>query len=143
VSSNILKLANDSKLQQIPDTTRKENEKYREILYITGASGSGKSYYTKSYIKEFQKSKKYKDFPVYLFSALTEDDSLDEIKPKRIRLDESIIDDPISIDELENSLCIFDDTDVIGDKKYVMRYIRLLDRILEVGRHKNIFLVCN
>jgi predicted AAA+ superfamily ATPase len=54
----ILKLANDSKLQQIPDTTRKENEKYREILYITGASGSGKSYYTKSYIKGISKVQK-------------------------------------------------------------------------------------
>jgi predicted AAA+ superfamily ATPase len=102
-----LKLANDCKLQQVPDTTRKPSEKYREILYITGASGSGKSYYTKSYIKEFQKSKRYKDFPVYLFSALSEDESLDEVKPKRIKLDESIIDDPIDIDELENSLCIF------------------------------------
>jgi Cdc6-like AAA superfamily ATPase len=62
-----LKLANDCKLQQVPDTTRKPSEKYREILYITGASGSGKSYYTKNYIKEFQKSKDIRIFQfIYL-----------------------------------------------------------------------------
>ncbi|MFM7983641.1 MAG: hypothetical protein ACKPKO_30390, partial [Candidatus Fonsibacter sp.] len=33
-----LKIANDSKFQHIPDTTK------REILYIPGTSGSGKTY---------------------------------------------------------------------------------------------------
>ena len=37
-----LKIANDSKFQHIPDTTKE-----REILYITGPSGSGKSTYTR------------------------------------------------------------------------------------------------
>jgi hypothetical protein len=37
-------------IQQIPD---KETE--RSILYITGPSGSGKSYYTRNYILEYKK----------------------------------------------------------------------------------------
>ena len=38
-----------------------------------------------------------KDIPVYLFSSLPDDESLDSIKPKRIVLDDSLIDDPIDI----------------------------------------------
>ena len=43
-----LKIANDSKLQQIPDTTKE-----REILYITGPSGSGRSTYTRKYLEQY------------------------------------------------------------------------------------------
>ena len=42
-----LKIANDSKFQHIPDTT-----KGREILYITGPSRSGKSTYTRKYLEQ-------------------------------------------------------------------------------------------
>ena len=43
-----LKIANDSKFQHIPDTTKE-----REILYITGPSGSGKSTYTRKYLEQY------------------------------------------------------------------------------------------
>ena len=39
-----LKIPNDAKLQQVPDTTKE-----REIIYMTGPSGSGKSTYTRKY----------------------------------------------------------------------------------------------
>ena len=42
-----LKIPNDSKFQQVPDTTRE-----REILYITGCSGSGESTYTRRFIEQ-------------------------------------------------------------------------------------------
>ena len=70
-----LKIANDSKLQQVPDTTKE-----KEILYITGPSGSGKSTYTRKYLE--QHKKKYKTRDIYLFSSLPSDESLDKIKPK-------------------------------------------------------------
>ena len=38
----------EGKLQQIPDTTVN-----RQILYCTGASGSGKSSYTLKYLQEY------------------------------------------------------------------------------------------
>ena len=44
-----LKIANDSKFQHIPDTTKE-----REILYITGPSGSGKSTYTLKYLEKYK-----------------------------------------------------------------------------------------
>ena len=51
-----------------------------------------------------------------MFSSLPEDESLDDVKPQRIRLDTSIYEDPILVDEFENSVVIFDDIDVISDE---------------------------
>ena len=78
-----LKIANDSKFQHIPDTT-----KDRETLHITGPSGSGKSTYTRRYLEQYKK--KYKNRPIYLFSSLPSDDSLDKVGPKRIKLSEGL-----------------------------------------------------
>ncbi len=46
-----LNIANGSKFQHIPDTTKE-----REILYITGPSRSGKSTYTRKYLEQYVKS---------------------------------------------------------------------------------------
>ena len=83
-----LNIANDSKVQHIPDTTKE-----REILYITGPSGSGKSTCTRKYLEQYVE--KFKGRPIYLFSSPPSDESLDKIKPKRIRLDDSLHTDPI------------------------------------------------
>ena len=105
-----LNTSKDSKLQH---TVNPNTE--RQILYITGCSGSGKSTYTRKYLDEYKK--KYKNNPIYLFSSLKEDKSLDSIKPQRIIIDESPVTDPIDIEDLANSCCIYDDIDVIGNKK--------------------------
>ena len=85
-----LKIANDSKFQHIPDTTKE-----REILYTTGPSGSGKSTYTRKYLEQYVK--KFKSRPLYLFFSLPSDESLDKIKPKRIKLDDSLHTDPFKV----------------------------------------------
>ena len=126
-----LNISKDSKLQHTinPNTER-------QILYITGCSGSGKSTYTRKYLEEYKK--KYKNNPIYLFSSLTEDESLDSIKPKRIIIDDSLVDDPIDIDDLSHSCCIFDDIDVISNKKVREAVYSLLNKVLEIGRHYSI-----
>ena len=58
-----LKIPNDAKFQQIPDTTKE-----REIIYITGPSGIGKSTYVRKYLEQYKK--KNKDKPIYMFSSL-------------------------------------------------------------------------
>jgi len=123
-----LKIPNDAKLQQIPDTTKE-----REIIYVTGPSGSGKSTYIRKYLEQYKK--KNKDKAIYLFSSLPEDESLDDVKPQRIRLDESIYQDPIDIEELADSVVIFDDIDVISDKKIRDAVYNILNKTLEIGRH--------
>ena len=123
-----LKIPNDAKLQQVPDTTKE-----REIIYMTGPSGSGKSTYVRKYLEQFKK--KNKDHPIYIFSSLPEDESLDAVKPQRIRLDESIYQDPIAIEDLSDSVVIFDDIDVISDKKIRDAVYNILNKTLEIGRH--------
>ena len=129
-----LKIPNDSRFQHMPDTTRE-----REILYITGCSGSGKSTYTRKFIEQLKKAKK--DIPIYLFSALPDDESLDSVKPLRIQLDESLIEDPIDIKEFADSAVLFDDIDVIPDKKIREAVLKLMNLALEVGRHYRINMV--
>jgi hypothetical protein len=118
----------DGKFQQVPDP-----ETERQILYITGASGSGKSTYTANYIKNYQKM--FPERPIYCFSALKDDESLDVVKPQRIIIDDSIWKDPIDVSEFKNSLVVLDDIDVISDKKQRDAVYSIMNQILEVGRH--------
>ena len=106
-----LQLSNNNMFQQIPNNNRE-----RDILYISGQSGSGKSYYSKNYIKEYKKIHKNND--IYLFSNIMNDDSFDEIKGiKKIDIfDEDFIDIDLKADEFGDSLILFDDVDCIQKK---------------------------
>ena len=108
----------------------------RQILYITGPSGSGKSTFARKYLEEYKKA--FKDNPIYLFSSLPDDESLDSIQPKRLRLDESLYLDPIPIKDFAKSVVIFDDIDVISDKKIREAVYNTLNQVLEIGRHFSI-----
>lgn len=119
----------DGKFQHMPDPNTE-----RQILYITGPSGSGKSTYTANYTKLWKMM--FKNNPVYVFSALKDDESLDIIKPKRFKITkEALLDDPIIIEDLRNSLVIFDDIDCIKNKELKDEVYKILDEILETGRH--------
>jgi dimeric dUTPase (all-alpha-NTP-PPase superfamily) len=107
----------------------------RDVGMIVGASGSGKSYWTKQWVKEYKKQ--YKDRPIFLFSSLLEDKSLDEIEPQRMKIDDSLLTDPIEADELENALVIFDDIDALTNKKQKEAVYTILNKILTIGRHFN------
>lgn len=120
------------KFQQAPDITRE-----RDILYITGPSGSGKSTYVVNYLREYKL--KYKNNPIYVLSALKEDETLDKIKGlKRIKLDSKMYEEPLSVEMFQDSCIVADDIDVISDKKIREAVITLVNSILETGRHFNI-----
>jgi len=118
-------------IQQIPN---KQQE--RQILYITGASGSGKSYYTQLYCSEYKKL-----FPkneIYLFSSINEDSSIDKIKGlQRFILDDAFLKEEIIAEDFKNSMVIFDDTDVISNKALKFKINSILNILLETGRHFN------
>lgn len=123
-----LQLENGSEFQQIIDP-----DVERFIGYITGPSGSGKSTYIRNLLKEYMKYNKRAN--IYLFSAKNEDESLDDIKPKRVKIDETLITDPIKIEDFEHGdVVIFDDTDVIGNKLQREAVYNVLNQILEIGR---------
>jgi nicotinamide riboside kinase len=121
------------KFHPIPDNT-----KNRDCHYITGASGSGKSTWCRKFINEFQQQHKKKKKDIYLFSRITEDESLDSIKPLRIKIGDNLVVDPLQLEDFKDSLVIFDDTDIIKPKKLRDEVDHLRDEILQGGRHKNI-----
>ena len=115
--------------------------KKREIWYIAGASGSGKSYIAKGLGEYYQKL-----FPnriVYLVSKITEDaGTLDKMNPKAKRLNiQSFIDDYPELEEFKNCMIIFDDYDTFtGPAEKVVH--KLIDDIATMGRHTNTTMLC-
>ena len=108
-------------------------EKERSVLYITGMSGSGKSYFTADWIKRYKQI--YPKNNVYLLSSLDQDDSIDKIKDLyRIKLNE-FVEDKWTIDDLKDSCIIFDDTDCVTDKNIKKEIDLLLNSVLQTGRH--------
>lgn len=108
----------------------------RGVHYVTGPSGSGKSYWIGNFIEEMQKSKKWKKIPVYLLSPFKEDKSLDKINPLRLKCDD-IDTNPIDWKEFDKgSIIIFDDVDCFPPKIKEQLYI-LIDALLKGGRHYN------
>lgn len=126
-------------MQHMPYKDPKEKT-YRQILYITGASGSGKSYYSKMYINEYKKL-----FPknsVYIFSSLTEDRTLDSIDGlKRVKLNEKFYNTPFTIKDFADCLLVFDDTEVIKNPLLREKVTNILDLVLETGRHTSTFVI--
>ena len=124
-----LELKGEAKLQQIPSNAE------RDVLYISAMSGSGKSFYTAEYVKQYHK--KYNKNPIYLFSSIDNDKCLDSIKSiQRFNIKDPIfLNTPISAKDFEKSLVIFDDCDVLSDKNTKKKIFQILDEILQTGRH--------
>jgi hypothetical protein len=134
-TSIILGKTDPLKFQHVPDDTKE-----RDILYITGPSGSGKSTYTLNYLKEYRL--KYKKRPIYVLSALKEDETLDKMPGlKRILVDDKMHTSPLEAELFADSCVVADDTDCISDKKIREAVITLINQILEIGRHFNISLI--
>jgi len=124
----------DGKFEQVP------NSEVR-VLYIAGPSGSGKSTYAATYIKKLKKIYPNSDF--ILFSRLKSDKVLDELDPHRIQITDELISDPIQVEDIrENSIILFDDIDCINNKKIMDSINRLRTEIMEIGRHKNLQIIC-
>ena len=124
-------------------------ETERSVLMICGASGSGKSYFAKNYINEYKKI--YPKNKIYVFSNLSSDPSIDTIKNlQRVNVkDPEFLDDEIELDDIKNSLVLFDDVECISSKPIKNKINAIADMCLEVGRHSRttvLFLVhtaCN
>jgi hypothetical protein len=105
----------------------------RQVYYVTGMSGSGKSYFASELISSY--SKLFPQNPIYLFSNKPDDPVLDKHeKLLRIKLDDALLEQPIGIEELKNSLVIYDDVEAIPSKKLEKELNRIRDLILQVGR---------
>lgn len=125
-----INLPDDSTFQVLPSP---DPEK-REVFYIAGASGSGKSYMAKGIAECYKKLHPSRE--VYLISKLGEDSTLDTLKfLKRVNI-QSFIDDYPELDEFKDCLVIFDDFDTFtGAAEKVIH--KLIDDLATMGRHTN------
>lgn len=127
----------DGQFELIPSTDPLK----REVWYIAGASGSGKSYKAKE-LGEYY-AKLYPARSVYLISKLSEDSgTLDKMtpKPKRINI-QSLIDDYPDLEEFRDCMVIFDDYDTFtGPAEKVVH--KLIDDLATMGRHTNTTMLC-
>jgi len=116
-------------MQQIPVKQRQ-----RDVLFISGASGSGKSTFSRFYIEQYHKM--YKKRPVYVFSYFQEDPSLDSLKYlKRIPLDSKFVSTSLELEDFKQSLCLFDDIDCVRSKPIRDKLLNILHSLLELARH--------
>lgn len=123
----------DGKLIPIPRFDK------RDSFFIAGPEGSGKSFLCSMIIKQYKKM--FKKNPFFLFSKVMEDDALDALEPNRIELNDELLHDPIEVHEMEDSIILFDDIDTIHDKKLLEELRRIRDSVLEIGRHKNCYIL--
>ena len=110
------------------------NPESRGVYYITGMSGSGKSYMAKTLAESYKKM--YPEREIYLISKLDDDDTLDGMKigkPKRLSID-SIIEDYPTIDEFKDCFVIFDDFESLELPKLKVIW-NLINDIASQGRH--------
>jgi hypothetical protein len=112
-----------------------DKKKERFIVYITAPSGSGKSYFTRQIIEDYHTL--YPKRPVYIFSSLDDDPTLDKLKYlKRIKIKSpAFLERELSVNDFNECLTIFDDCDCLTNKPIKRKVYELLNAILETGRH--------
>lgn len=154
----IAKVGNGKKFQYLNiDTTNKyrKGEQYKpyndNLIYpimsdeninrilIVGPTLCGKSTFIKNLLINSDL-----EIPIYIFSKVKNDPSLDELKDifEVHEIDvEGDFYDRIDEQELEyyaNSICIFDDIDTFANEKISKAVNKFRDKILETGRHHHI-----
>jgi chromosomal replication initiation ATPase DnaA len=137
---NEIKLSDENQVIQHLPYKSLNNGNTRQILYISGQSGSGKSYYASNYIKEYVKL-----FPknkILLFSSLDKDAVLDEITNLiRVKLDENFYNRKLTITDFKDKLVIFDDTETISNSLIANKLTNIMNLLLTTGRHEGVYMV--
>lgn len=123
----------------------------RDIIYVTGPSGSGKSYWCRMYAKMFLSTQDEEGY-IRLFSKVIDDPSLEGLPISTIMLDDEYLNTPLPLSSLDNSedgtipeeeiepsLFMYDDIDTVSKKKIRDKIKGERDDVLQIGRHNNIY----
>jgi hypothetical protein len=125
-----------------------------EIIYVFGASGSGKSYFAAGYALTYRKMFPHKN--IFIFSKKASDPSFERrinidgknvnieniLKIRRVPIDDDFLDKKIDIaTDFSDSLVIFDDFLYHEDKKIVEKLCHLVVDIITLGRQSGIYCV--
>jgi hypothetical protein len=110
-----------------------------ERVFVAGKSGAGKSCWAASYMREY--SEMFPDRKIYLFSTHEDEKAYEEIEHTAIPLGEEFIESPPTLEALENTLCLFDDTDNLQNKKLLKAVDAVNADLISNGRKYNIHVV--
>lgn len=119
----------NGKLELMPTVTDD-----RDSIYIAGPTGSGKTRFAMNYLKNYKEI--FPDNRVIIFTSKPKDDTINsyDFDFNIMNIDNlSFEEDPIQIDEVEDSAIFFDDVDYFEDriKKQVKDFIK---KCIGIGR---------
>jgi chromosomal replication initiation ATPase DnaA len=137
-------------LQIMPYYQYKGKQTQRDVIYVSGASGAGKSHFISRYCMEFNDL--FDKAPIYFISAkMLKDESdfdnvsnIKQIDIKDIDMLENLTSDGDSYKHFAHksgySLVIFDDAEALS--KTQQKYVdNIMDSVLQVGRSKGIYVI--
>jgi hypothetical protein len=125
-----------------------------EFVYVFGASGSGKSFWTANYALAYRKF--YPNKNIIIFSQKTADSSFEErtdengekinikniLQMKRIKIDEDILNTTVDItQDFYDCMLIFDDFLYYDNKKITEKICSIITQCLNMGRSRKIYCV--
>jgi hypothetical protein len=112
----------------------------REIIMISGPPKAGKTYFTNEYAKM---AKTIYNKNIVLFTCHKSDETMnkDESQYNRIVIGEQILKDKYTLEDLKDTLCIFDDIESSSFPKVTTYLYELLNDIIKNGRHHNISVI--
>lgn len=123
----------DGEFEQIPSSKTR-------CIYVAGQSGSGKSFWASRYVKNYLSI--YPNAKFILFSKLNDDPVMDELRPVRLVLDESLIKSPPEMNDVpQDTIIVFDDAEALTNKKVQAVVNKFRDQLLSLGRHMNINII--
>jgi hypothetical protein len=129
--------ANKNNFELIPDSNLQ-----REVIYIAGPSRAGKTTFAKNYIKKYKKI--YLNRKLFLFSRKLKDESIDDINPIRIKIDEEFLEEDKKLDYkmFKNSIIVFDDIENISSDKKIKKEVKKIHNdLLNLGGDQNITVI--
>ena len=113
-------------------------------IFIAAPAGAGKSTMTANIIEDYKK--KFKKNKIYMVSPTKDDPAYEHLKDviQYIKIDESIVKDPIDYKEFNENCCIvFDDTESLTGNKEINKQVELFrDACLQNGRKSGISVIC-
>lgn len=117
----------DCNFEILPNT----DENKRDVYYVAGASGSGKSYIATQIAKNYNKL--YPDREIYIVSKLDDDSTIDKSGINIQRIDWRKLINNFDINIFSNCMIIFDDCDTIEGKEGKLLK-NVIDDIAIMGR---------
>lgn len=107
-------------------------------VYIAGQSFCGKSYFAKQLAEDFNKI--FPKAKVAYFSAVEKDRNLNDDNVKNFNKINchTCTEEPFTLEEMHDKLCIFDDIEAFADKKLCDELNSFANKCVNTGRHHHI-----